>query len=215
MERFITWFVLIGGVCAIIGGMIWAARRSQGAPEISAAALDELKVDGHFSGNPAAKATLVEFSDFQCPACGAYYPLLKRLRSEFSSELAFVYVHFPLAQHVHAVIAARAAEAAGSQGKFLEMHDMLFERQAEWGGAQDPASLFASYAEELHLDKAKFAADLAAEDGLKKILQNQAKGLGFGINSTPTFFLNGKRLTNPSNYDEFRNLIQTAVNAAP
>lgn len=103
-------------------------------------------------GNESSKVALIEYSDFQCPACAANYNLVKYLEGKYFSDIKFVYRHFPLQQHAQAIPAARAAEAAGAQGKFWEMHDKLFENQDKWADTTTAKDIFKGYAEELGLD---------------------------------------------------------------
>lgn len=146
-------------------------------------------------GTTTAPVILVEYSDFQCPACGAYYPMVKSLKQEFGDDVAFVYRHFPLMQtHPFAEPAARAAEAAGAQSKFWEMHDLLFENQSTWSRASNPIQQFSQYAETLGLDLAQFAEDFESDAAAEKVQNDLRRGVQLGVNSTPTFFLNGKKL---------------------
>ncbi|PJE64679.1 MAG: hypothetical protein COU90_01320 [Candidatus Ryanbacteria bacterium CG10_big_fil_rev_8_21_14_0_10_43_42] len=162
-------------------------------------------------GNPDAAVTLVEYGDFQCPACGAFYPLVKQLESEFANEVTFSYRHFPLTRaHPNAEPGARAAEAAGKQGMFWEMHDILFERQQEWSLRPSAKGMFLSYAEELGLDVAMFEDDLTANDVENFVKEDIQSGNASRVNATPTFFLNGKQIL-PNSYDEFRALIRAAI----
>lgn len=162
-------------------------------------------------GNSESSVVLVEYSDFQCPACGAYYPLLKALVEEFGSEMQFVYRHFPLPQHQHAELAGRAAEAAGQQGKFWEMHDLIFENQQSWTNLRNSEETFTQYAVQLGLDMEKFKTDLDSKELKEKVRGDYSSGLSSGVNSTPTFFLNGVKLQNPRSYEEFRNAILNAL----
>jgi protein-disulfide isomerase len=159
-------------------------------------------------GNQYAKNVLVEYSDLQCPACGAYEPLVRQLMKDFDNQMLVVYRHFPLTTvHPHAQLASQATEAAGLQGKFWEMHDLLFDRQNSWANTADTEATFKGYAKELGLDETKFAADLNSET-VKKLIQEDAdEALRAGIDSTPTFYLNGKKIKNPATYVEFKDLI--------
>ncbi|RJQ33059.1 hypothetical protein C4572_00030 [Candidatus Parcubacteria bacterium] len=162
-------------------------------------------------GNKEAKITLIEYSDFQCPACAAYYPLLKQISAEFGNDVRFAYRHFPLPQHKNAKIAGIAAEAAGKQGKFWEMHDMIFENQRDWAEEKDAAAIFANYAADLGLDLTKFSNDISSQEIKDKIDSDYKSGLKAKVNSTPSFFLNGKKINNPRNYDEMKALIQAEL----
>ncbi len=155
-----------------------------------------------------ANVTLIEYSDFQCPACAAYYPMVKQLSEEFKN-LSVVYRHFPLTQHTNAKPAAQAAEAAGKQGKFWEMHNMLFDNQNFWATSNSPENIFTTYAQTLGLDMGKFKTDSNSSEAKLKIQTDYQSGAS-EIDGTPTFFLNDKKIKNPQSYAEFRNIIQEA-----
>lgn len=162
----------------------------------------------------SSKVTLIEYADFQCPACASYHPLVKELEREFPNDLLVVYRHFPLPQHKNAVMASVAAEAAGKQGKFWEMHDVLFEKQTEWSDVSDPKELFGSYAIFLGLNGAQFAADLLDPSLEAKVNSQKLDGVKNNVNSTPTFFLDGVRLVNPRSYASFKELVVDALEKA-
>ena len=171
---------------------------------------------GRDSGGSTPKVTLVEFGDFQCPACKTYYPMIQGLSDTYKDRsFRLMIKHFPLTSaHKNAFGAAMAAEAAGAQGKFFEMHDILYEKQDEW--AQLPAvearDKFILYAKELMLDLGKFEKDLENRDLEGKIRANQDEGINNGVSGTPTFFLNGKILQNPRSVDEFKKIIDEELN---
>jgi protein-disulfide isomerase len=145
--------------------------------------------DDHAAGPDDAPVTLVEYGDYECPYCGMAHPIVKRAQRALGTQLRFVFRHFPLAEiHPHARLAAQAAEAAGAQGKFWEMHDMLFEHQ----DALEVEDIV-GYAESLGLDLARFSRDL--EDGTfaKRVRDDFRSGVKSGVNGTPTFFMNGAR----------------------
>lgn len=143
-------------------------------------------------GSESAKVVLVEFADFQCPACRAAHPAVQQAIAEYPEDVLLVYRHFPLPMHKNAKAAAYAAEAAGLQSKFWEMHGLLFEGQEEWSEESDPMPTFISYAESLDLDMDKFTADAKSEAVENKVNADQIDGTMLGVNATPTFFLNGK-----------------------
>ena len=158
------------------------------------------------------KATLVEYSDFQCPACKMYYSVLKQLSDEFGDNLIWVYKYFPLkAIHKNAELSAWAGESARLQGKFLEMEDILFTKQDEWASSDQALSLFTAYAISLGLDKDKFLKDIESDTVHEKIDNDYTEGVSLKVGGTPTFFLNGKKITNPANYNEFKQLIQNEI----
>lgn len=167
-------------------------------------------------GKSDAPATLVEYTDFQCPACGAYYPLVKQLTDEMGDQLRLVVRHYPLIQiHKNALPGARAAEAAGRQGKFWEMYDQLFSHQSEWSLADDPLkSILPAYAGQLGLDAEKFRQDMADTTLDDKINADRQTGNDLKITGTPTFFLNGELLKNPTTIEEFKKLVDVAAKSA-
>jgi protein-disulfide isomerase len=162
----------------------------------------------HIRGSSAAPAVLVEYGDFECPACGEAYPIVKALETQLGAMLAVVFRHFPLTTvHPHAQRAAEAAEAAGAQGKFWQMHDILFERQE----ALEDTNLV-DYALELRLDVQRFVRDLAAHRHVAKVRADFASGVRSGVNGTPTFFINGVRHDAP--YDPVSLLVSIEAAAA-
>lgn len=162
-------------------------------------------------GSSSAKVTLVEFGDYQCPACGAVHPVTKQLIEEYEGKLQFVYRHFPLPMHKNAVVAAQAAEAAGEQGKYFEMHDMLFENQEAWSEDNEPVKIFATYAEKLELDVSKFTDSIAKKVSVEKINADTDDGIRLGVNSTPTFFINGEKQVGGLSYSAFKEKIDAAL----
>ncbi len=143
----------------------------------------------HMQGNPDAPLTLVEYGDYECPFCGAAYPVVKQVQQRLGDQLCFVFRNFPLTQlHPHAQHAAEAAESAGGQGKFWEMHDMLFEHQR---ALDDPHLV--QYATAIGLDVARFKMDIAAHTYADRVREDFISGVRSGVNGTPTFFINGRR----------------------
>jgi protein-disulfide isomerase len=160
-----------------------------------------VRADSHRLQTAAnGKVTLVEFLDFECGGCKAFYPVVEELRKKYAGKMTFVVRYFPLANHFNSSRAARAAEAAAQQGRFEAMYKRLFERQEEWGRKQVPMDkLFRTYAQDLGLDLA--AWDRAYEDPatLKRVEKDAAEGQKLGVDGTPTFFLNGKKIRPESN----------------
>src|SRR5581483_9879955 len=148
----------------------------------------------HVRGPDSARVTLVEYGDYQCPHCALAHPVVKQVRAQLGDRLRFVFRHFPLAQvHPMAVKAAEAAEAAGAQEKFWEMHDLLFERQRELGEIDDAG--FAKWAAELGLDTERFARELSSRVYHPRIQEDFLGGMRSGVKGTPAFFINGVRHT--------------------
>ncbi len=169
----------------------------------------------HVRGAKDGKVTLVEFGDFQCPACGAYESIVRQVLVDNKDILKFSFRHFPLVQiHKNALLAAKASEAAALQGKFWEMHDILYDKQEEWREALNARGFIMIYATTIKLDTAKFAADIESKAIEDKILAELREGTKLNIQGTPTFFLNGKKIEDtPRNLAEFNKIIQDAAAA--
>ncbi|HKE59562.1 MAG TPA: thioredoxin domain-containing protein [Pyrinomonadaceae bacterium] len=144
----------------------------------------------HIKGPEKTEVTLEEFADFECPACGGFYPILKAIEKDYGSRVRVIFREFPLSQHVHAMPAARAAEAAGLQGKFWEMHDLLYEQRDNWTKAPDVQVVFEQYARRLGLDVDRFKKDQTSEVVQKRITLDHVRGRHMKLHSTPTVFLN-------------------------
>lgn len=168
--------------------------------------------DDYRKGSPNAKVTLIEYLDFECGACGAYFPLVKALASEFPNDLQVVTRYFPLSSHKNGLSSALAVEAAARQGKFWQMHDLLFDQQRAWAGRQTSSpKIFEAYAEELGLDLKKFKSDVNSKSVKQRVERDRQAARQLNLPGTPSFFLNGKMIQNPRNADEFRALIKDAM----
>jgi protein-disulfide isomerase len=147
----------------------------------------------HALGDAEAPVMVEEFGDFECSSCASVHPVLKSMKAEFGTRLVIVFREFPLVSvHAQALPAARAAEAAGLQGKFWQMHDMLYENQKVWHEASDAAPLFEQYAGALGLDLARFKRDLTSEAVEQRIQRDRERGNWIGVTGTPTVFVNGR-----------------------
>ena len=168
-------------------------------------------LEQHIKGNPDARVVLREHSDFQCPACGQFYPVIETLLEDYGDDIALEYKHFPLITiHPYAVPAAKAAEAAGQQGKFFEMHDKLFENQQIWSQSANPRAFFDQYAEEIGLDMDLFKQHYKASLIEDKIQAEYEEARQLGLTGTPSFFLNGERLEFET-FEEFIGAIESAL----
>ena len=166
-------------------------------------------------GKNTKKVTLVEYGDFQCPACGQYHPIVKQLVSQYENDIQFQFRNFPLQTiHPNARASARAAEAAGKQGKYWEMHNMLYEKQSEWTESSNAKAIFQNYAKQLNLNSTKFDTDFASDDVNSIISADYNEGVKLGVNATPSFFVQGKKIQNPQTLDEFKKVIDDAIKAA-
>ena len=209
--------VLIGiAVLVIIGGVLLAIfanpqPEQPGAPVDSQALVRE---NSHMTGKKDAKVTVVEFGDFQCPACAAAFPEMKAVMDQFKDnpEVNFVFRNFPLdAIHPNAQVSAEAAEASGKQGKFWEMSEILYARQSEWSQSQTAKDIFAKYAEELGLNVDEFKVSVEQRLSSNIISTDAKDGASVGVNSTPTFFINGVKQSKVLQRDELKALIDAEL----
>ncbi|MBI4038038.1 thioredoxin domain-containing protein [Candidatus Daviesbacteria bacterium] len=185
---FITLIILGGGLILATKGQS-SDSKTVGSKVYS---IDYSK--GQKIGSDSAKVKLVEFSDFQCPACAAAEPFVRQIRDTYPDEVLFVYRHFPLSQHQNARKAATVAEAAGEQGKFWQMDDKLFETQSQWENLPNPDTFFIDLAKQLGVDEKEIQEALSKDPYKQKVDEDVAEGISLGVNSTPTFFLNGRKL---------------------
>lgn len=164
----------------------------------------------HVQGSSSAIVTLVEYGDFQCPFCGDTYPVIKKLQKKFGDQLRFCFRNFPLVRiHAFAQRAAEAAEAAGGQGKFWEMHDYLFEHQ----DTLDVANLGRA-ADSLGLDKVKFEREVAERVYSNRVQEDIRSGNESGVTGTPTNFINGRRNDGSDDFETLKDLIEEAMTLA-
>jgi len=211
-KQVITWTAVILGIVGLFIGLVYMAG---GTPPVTSLGVPVNEATDHIKGPNTAKATLVEYSDFECPACAQYEPLLREVAKAFPNDLRFVYRHYPLVQiHQSALPAAQASEAAHKQGKFWEMHDILFDRHDSWTRATTSIQdIFSGYAAELGLNKDQFITDLKDTSVTDKINNDMNSGASSGVTGTPTFYLNGKKIS-PRSLEEFKALIQAEIDAA-
>jgi len=197
------WIVTIGVIGLAVILIVVLASRGGGEVDLT---VDESGISDSdwVKGNPEGAITLVEYSDFQCPACASYFPLVKELLEE-NDDVRFVYRHFPLTNiHANAERAARASEAAGMQGKFWEMHDLLFDRQNAWSTKFNSKDIFVGYAEELGLDVVLFLDFMNDNESRDLVRDDINRGNRAGVQGTPTFFVNGEQISNPRGLEDFR-----------
>ncbi|MCK9345183.1 MAG: DsbA family protein [Candidatus Pacebacteria bacterium] len=211
-KRMIVWLsaALVVGIAAI-GAYQVATNGPTELPRKDGTMNLPLDETDQTKGSKTPKVTFVEYSDFQCPACGAYHPLLEAVFAEYKDKISFTYRHFPLPQHQNALAAAYAAEAAGNQGKFWEMADMLFKNQSEWSEVSKPETFFEGYATKLGLDISKYKVDVMSDATKARVERSKKSGELSAIDHTPTFFINGKMAENPRSKEELTALIEYAI----
>lgn len=209
-------WLILGGIVVLMIGLftLSGGKPDTGNSDFSGNARQVQSTD-HIEGNADNPVVLMEYGDFQCPGCGALFPVLEQIKQEFGQQLTFVFRHFPLTNiHPNAMAAHRAAEAAGQQDMFWQMHDLLFSRQQQWSTVSDAPSVFESYAQELELNMDQYAQDVASQAVFDAISRDQDSGNQLDISSTPSLLLNGERITTPGSAEELRQLIQAAVDQA-
>jgi len=195
MKRFLP-FIIIGATLLVVVGVGWTmlrGRRSADGDRPLPQAVASPTVKAKTTSTHVV--TIEEYGDYQCPPCGLLYPELKKIESEYGSSIRIVFHHFPLTKmHKNALAAAHAAEAAGRQNHFWEMHDRLYLNQKAWKDEADPRPTFVGYARDLGLDTAKFTADMDSKEVDEKISYEVKLAEAKGITATPTLVLDGNEL---------------------
>ena len=215
MKRYLPFVIVVGVALATFGSgaMLYRTKHEQlqAIPEDKALSANSGSGSPHIRGNPNAQVTLEEFGDFQCPPCGSFAAFAEELLKEYDSRLRIVFRHFPLAAHEHAREASLAAEAAGLQGHFWEMYDVLYREQAAWSKAPNTRELFESYAGTIGLNVDQFKKDMDGEQAKVRIDSDQARAESLGINVTPTIYINGQPVDPKDKNPEG---VRAAINAA-
>jgi protein-disulfide isomerase len=191
-------FVLIAVVLlAAVGAGVWYWRAAREPARAGTLARGASGAQPPRARGPAsAPLVLEEFGDYQCPPCGLFYPEIEKIKRDYGDKLRLVFRHYPLTQaHPNALAAAHAAEAAGLQDKFWELHDQLYRNQREWAKAADPHPLFEDYAHTVGLDVERFAHDMNSAEVDARIVADHERATSLGVKATPTFFLNGHELS--------------------
>lgn len=212
-KRIVLWVSAALVVGVVVAGA-WSIATKPNTPQVRSKPgflAEPISASDHTKGAEKSVVTIVEYSDFQCPACGANYPLVEEVFAEYKNKISFTYRHFPLPQHKNALLAAYASEAAGKQGKFWEMTDILFKNQNEWSESMTARTIFSGYAEKLGLDIARFTSDMKSDEIKNKVENDKKSGQLSAVDHTPTFFLNGKLATNPRSKEELRALIEYVI----
>jgi len=219
MKRFFP-FLIIGAVALLTVGtaavMYLVKTRPNPVPqaEITVTATPAEAPENpflHVRGPHNAPVTLEFYGDFQCPSCGLASQAVDELHKEYKDKVKVIFHEFPLQMHQHAVAAAVAAEAASVQGKFWEMHDMLYQYQSVWSNATNVNYLFESYAESLGLDVARFRADRQSADVRAHVIEDGKAGEARGVKNTPTIFINGTQLRTGFTKEIMRETIEAAL----
>ncbi|MFH1286912.1 MAG: thioredoxin domain-containing protein [Candidatus Magasanikbacteria bacterium] len=203
---------IIAAVIAVVVVVIIMVKitADPGGGEYNATVAEVVETDW-VRGGESPKVTLIEYSDFECSACASYQRIFSQVFKDFGDDVRLVYRHFPLRGiHEHAFSAAQAAEAAGIQGKFWEMHDILYSNQTAWVNASEPKDLFVEYAERIGLDTDQFLKDFDLEEVAKGIEENEQQAQEQNFSGTPTIFLNGTQVKNIETYEDLKALVEEA-----
>jgi len=196
--------VLAVGVLVVVGFFIFGKSSPSQTVEIDTSV-------GHKLGSDSAVVKIVEFGDFQCPACKAAAPPLKEAYAKNGNIVQIIYRHIPLPSHQNSDESAQASEAAALQGKFWEMYDLLYANQESWQSLPDPFSVFESFATTLSLDLKKFRSDYKSSDSTKNVQRDKADADKYGVSSTPTFFVNGEKITGAQSVEAWQKIIDTKL----
>jgi NhaA family Na+:H+ antiporter len=207
--------VIILAVGVAAGAAVFLSRGADKPEENTSTTTTPSHVDikgGHLRGPENAQLTLVEFGDYECPACGAAHPFVKEILNRYPDKVRLEFHHYPLvAVHPNAMAGAMAAEAAGEQGKFWEMHDALFEHQREWGESSNPEQMFIRLASQLGLDVNRFMQSLRSPALQTRILQDVTLGENVKVQATPTFYINGQEVRLKLSMDDFAQAIESRL----
>lgn len=207
---------IVASICliffVIIVILFWKSPIATPATEIKKAEI-LVRAENHMTGRKEAKVTLVEFGDYQCPACAIVGKEITKVLDAYKTNPEFNYVfrNFPLQQHKNAVAAAEAAESAGAQGKYFEMEDILYANQSEWSESLEPLTFFKKYAEGMDLDMVKFNDNMSSHAWRSRIDADSADGNAIEINHTPTIYINGVEQTDNS-FEALKKAIDSNLN---
>lgn len=213
MKRF--WIILAVMVLGLVALFVFTKPEDSTNSAFTGDA-KQLQAEDNVLNGRDKKVTLIEYGDFQCPSCAAYHPIVKDLLETYKEQVNFAFRHYPIISiHPNAFAASRAAEAAGKQGKFFEMHDQLYESQGTWGQTStNQQGLFEGYAGQLGLNVDQFKKDYASKDVADRINRDVSSAKQFGITGTPTFILNGEKIDNPADKSAFEKILNDAITKA-
>lgn len=201
--------VVIAAVLVVAGIVVFSSKNKQ---PVSVDNLDYTV--GEKLGSDSAPVKIVEFGDFQCPACAAASADFRQAQQQNADKVQIIFRHFPLSQHQNAIAGAIAAEAAGAQGKFWEMYDSLYANQTQWENLSDPNPTFTNLAKGLGLDLDKFKSDLSSSSLKDKVISDRDYGTALKVDQTPTFYINKKQVLGPQTLQNWQQLINDAAASA-
>ncbi len=206
------WGVIIIVVLALVGIFALSGNKSGSSGKSGGSSGSTSALTQHIEGQGKTGVTLVEYGDYECPFCGQYFPTVTQIEAAYDQQIHFQFRNFPLVSiHQNAFAAARAAEAAGLQGKFWEMNNALYESQSQWSSTSDAPPIFNQYATQLGLNLTKFKSDYNSDKVNNLINADMAKGNKLGISGTPTFFLDDKQIQVANSPSAFEKLINAEI----
>ena len=202
--------VIVLAVAVAAGAAVFLSRQPDQPSETTAAPLRaDIKGGGHFRGPENAQLTLVEFGDYQCPSCGAYHPFVKEILNRYPKQLRLEFHHFPLISiHPNSMAASKAAEAAGEQGHYWEMHDALFEYQTQWADKPDPKPIFFAIANRIGINGTLLLQRMEGQDIQQRIVRDVEEGNKANVQAVPTFFINGQEVHIKLSMEDFVQVIE-------
>lgn len=202
-------FIIILVLIGIFFGAVTYTRQDKSGGD-GDSSTNSVEASKHIKGAGSSGVTVVEFGDFQCPNCASFYPIIKELEKKYGDTVAFQFRNFPLPTHQNARVAHRAAEAASLQGKFFEMHDLLFENQQGWAQSTSPNVIFESFATQIGLDVERYKQDIGNSSINDVINADIKSGQDLGVTSTASFFIDGVKIE-PKDFESFVKIIDEAI----
>ncbi|MEO8044017.1 MAG: thioredoxin domain-containing protein [Spartobacteria bacterium] len=225
MRRFVPFLIiaLVGLLTVGVATALYRSKMHPAKPVASAsanspagasshpAAAEKEDDNVHSRGPRNAPVTMEVYGDFQCPSCAVATVIVGDMEKKYGDQLRVIFHEFPLAMHQHAVKAAMAAEAAGLQGHFWEMHDMLYKYQSVWSKSSDPSTFFGAYAESIGLDGGQFAVDAKSPEVQARVISDGDAGVARGVKNTPTIFINGAEVQGGFRPENLQQAIEGAL----
>lgn len=221
-ERNKIFLIITVTTLLVLGGGIFLMSKPAGPPTTNTVDSSILlpqgvyKTSGFVNGeylpaSSSAAITLVEFGDYECPACGIYEPYVKKILTDFPGKVTYVFRNYPLPQHKNAPISSYAVEAAGIQGKYWEMHEKMFVNQSAWSGLSDPSGVFVSYAKDLGLNVDQFTSDMNSKKVKDIVQRDTSDGNTVKLTETPTFYINDTKVSLTGDANQLESLIQSEI----
>jgi protein-disulfide isomerase len=210
-------FIIILAVVVLGLGGLFVFAQSKNSKDGTNSSSSNASVSNHSKGNNTKNVELLVYGDFECPACAQYFPIEKQVTEKYNDQIKFTFRHYPLDSiHPNARGAHRAAEAAGKQGKFFEMHDLLYENRNQWVELSNGMPAFEQFATDLGLNIEQFKSDFEAEQTNATINADKKEGNSKDVSGTPTYFVNGKKIDNSqlTSFEGFSKVIDDAINSS-